>query len=314
MKTDEIYKTVTDTITELLESQLEHWDRPWIAFGQENDYAKNAASQKYYRGVNQFLLSFALLQKGFFKNTWLTFNQVKTMGGHVIKGEKSAPIVFFKKAYLDKDKKYVKPEKVQTMTRAQIREAGITSIPVLKLYRVFNVAQTEGLDAKFYDIVPQEPLQDFEKDERAERLIYATGAEIEITESNRAFYNREADKIRLPLREQFKGTEPFYATALHELGHWTGHPSRLNRDFGKAFGDTAYAKEELVAELTSAFCCAALGFSKTITDNAAYIKNWLGILKQDEKAVIRASYQAQKAADFILEGSEFAPAQPEPGA
>lgn len=198
------------------------------------------------------------------------------------------------------------------MAATQQREAGIISIPVLKLYRVFNVAQTEGLDPALYEAEPQEPLQEFEKDERAENLIHSTGANIEITESNRAYYDPIIDKIRLPLREQFKGdTEPFYATALHELGHWTGHEKRLNREFIGVFGDPAYAKEELVAELSSAYCCAALGFSKTITNNAAYIKNWLGVLKQDNKAVIRAANQAQKAADFILEGTPYAVKSPD---
>ncbi|MBI1227773.1 MAG: DUF1738 domain-containing protein [Bacteroidetes bacterium] len=314
MKTNEIYQTVTNTIIEHLEAHKTDWNRPWIAFGQDNDFARNAHTGTYYRGVNQFLLSFTLIQTGFLKNTWLTFNQVKELGGHVLKGEKSSPIAFYKKAYVTEDNKYVKPDKAEGMTPAQFKEAGITSIPVLKLYRVFNVAQTEGLDDKFYEAQPQEPLQDFEKDDRAEGLIHSTGADIEITQSNRAYYDRSADKIRLPLREQFKGeAEPFYATALHELGHWTGHPSRLDREKGAEFGDLEYAKEELVAELCSAFCCAALGFSKTITSNAAYIQSWLGVMKADNKAVVRASAQAQKAADFILEGSQYAIGKPTPG-
>jgi antirestriction protein ArdC len=307
MKTNEIYQTVTNTIIELLESQQENWNRPWIAFGQDNDFARNGSSNRYYRGINQFLLSFTLMRKGFFKNAWMTFNQVRTQGGYVRKGEKSSPIVFYKTAYIDNNNKYVSPDRVEGMSTAQYRESGIKAIPILKLYRVFNVAQTEGLDPAFYEVAPQEPLQDFEKDERAEQLIQATGAAIEITESNRAYYDRLADKIQLPLREQFRGkSEPFYATALHELGHWTGHPSRLNREMGVGFGDTEYAKEELVAELCSAFCCAALGFSKTMSNNAAYIKSWLGILKEDNKAVVRASNQAQKAADFILDGTPYA--------
>jgi len=312
MKTNEIYQSVTDTIINLLESQLENWNRPWIAFGQDNDFARNADSRRYYRGVNQFLLSFVMLHKGYFKNAWMTFNQVKELGGHVLKGEKAAPVIFYKTAYLDGYSKYVPVKQIEGRSRDELRGAGLTDIPVLKLFHVFNVAQTEGLDPAFYEVVPQEPLKDFEKDERAEKLILDTGAHIEITESNRAYYDRAADKIRLPLREQFRGqTEPFYGTALHELGHWTGHPSRLNREFGLDFGDPAYAKEELVAELCSAFCCAALGFSKTITDNSAYIKHWLGILKADNKAVVRASAQAQKAADLILEGTQYQIARPE---
>lgn len=306
MKTDEIYQTVTDTIIELLESQQENWNRPWIAFGQDNDFARNGSSGRYYRGINQFILSYKLMKKGYLKNAWMTFNQVREQGGNVLKGEKSSPIVFYKTAYLDQDKKYVPADKVQSMTPGQYQQSGIKSIPVLKLYRVFNVAQTQGLDPVHYEAIPHEPLQDFEKDDRAEQLIQATGAVIEITESNRAYYDRSADKIRLPLREQFKGNaEPFYATALHELGHWTGHPSRLNREMGDAFADQAYANEELIAELCSAFCCAALGFSKTISNNAAYLKSWLGILKEDNKAIVKASNQAQKAADYILQGTQY---------
>lgn len=300
MKTTEIYESVTQTIIELLEDHQQSWERPWIAFGQDNDHARNPTTTQYYRGINQFLLSHQLLKKGYLKNMWLTFNQAKNCGGAINKGEKSTPVIFYKTAYLDEHQKYVPPEKVKNLSGKELKAQGIQKIPVLKLYRVFNIMQTSGLKEDWYEVAPQKPLQDFEKDDRAEALIQSTGANIEITESNRAFYNRVADKIKLPLREQFKGKEPFYATALHELGHWTGHPSRLNRVFGQNFGDMDYAKEELVAELTSAFCCATLGFSKIITNNAAYIQNWLGVLKQDNKAVVRAAAQAQKAADYIL--------------
>ena len=313
MQTNDIYQTVTDTIIELLETHQEGWNRPWIAFGQDNDFARNASTGKYYRGINQFLLSFTLIDREFLKNTWLTFNQVKEMGGSVLKGEKSSPIVFYKTAYIEDGKKYVPAEKVNAMNPAQMEQAGIVSVPVLKLYRVFNTVQTEGLEPGFYEATAQEPLQDFQKDERAEELIRSTGATIEITKSNRAYYDGGADKIRLPLREQFRGeSEPFYSTSLHELGHWTGHPTRLDRQKGRVFGDSDYAKEELVAELSSAFCCAALGFSKTITSNAAYIKNWLGVLKADNKAVVRAANHAQRAADFILEKSQYTLSAPEP--
>ncbi len=306
MKTNEIYQTVTATIIEMLESQLESWDRPWIAFGKDGEFARNAGTGKYYRGVNQFLLGSMLLDRDYFKNTWLTYNQVKEKGGNVIKGEKASPIVFYKTAYIDKNKKYYTAEKAKEMNNTQADALGLQSIPVLKLFRVFNIAQTKGLDERYYDMEPQAPLQDFEKDDRAEKLICATGADIEIVESNRAYYNPITDSIRLPLREQFKGeAQPFYATALHELAHWTGHEKRLNRDMSGRFGDDPYAKEELVAELASAFCCASLGFSKTITNNAAYIKHWLGIMKSDNRAVVKAAYQAQKAADFIIGGGEL---------
>jgi len=309
MKTNDIYQSVTDTIIELLEDHKEHnYTRPWILMGQDGDFARNPSNgNKYYRGINQLLLSTMLLKRKYLNNTWMTFNQISKLGGKVLKGEKSTPIVFYKRAYINENKKYVPITKAEEMSAQEREGRGIRAIPVLKLYRVFNVtSQTEGLDLEYYETKLQEPLQDFIKDDRAENLIKSTGAEIEIIESNRAYYDPNADKIRLPLREQFKGqTEPFYSVALHELGHWTGHPTRLNRTFGKSFGDTDYSKEELVAELTSAFCCAALGYSKTISSSAAYVDNWLRALKQDNKAMVRAANQAQKAADYILAGTPY---------
>ncbi|MDF1864412.1 MAG: zincin-like metallopeptidase domain-containing protein [Saprospiraceae bacterium] len=303
MKPNEIYQSVTDTIIDLLENHTQSWDRPWIALGQDNDYAKNAKSKKYYRGINQFLLGLQLTAKGYFKNQWLTFNQAKDMGGHIKKGEKSTPVIFYKTAYIDKDKKFHSKTKFERLNKAQQKELGLRKIPVLKLFRVFNVSQTEELNASFYEIEKQDLLNHFEKDDRAEKLIHSTDANIEIKESNEAFYNLLTDTITLPLREQFKSQESFYATALHELGHWTGHPQLLNRDLTGKFGNAAYGKEELVAELTSAFCCAAIGFSKTITNNAAYLNNWLSAMKEDNKAIVRAANQAQKAADYILDFS-----------
>lgn len=303
MKPNEIYESVTKTIIELLEDHQQTWERPWIAFGQDNDLARNPVTGQRYRGINQFLLSYRLMKKGYLKNTWMTFNQVKDKNGFIGKGEKSTPVLFFKTAYLDKNKKYIPPEAAQAMSHDQLKAQGIESVPVVKLFAVFNIAQTSGLKPEWYEVTPQEPLQPFEKDERAEALIRSTGADIEITQSNRAFYDRTKDKIVLPLREQFVGTEPFYSTGLHELGHWTGHETRLDRLQGIS-GETEYAKEELVAELTSAFCCAVLGFTKTITSNAAYLANWLTVLKNDHKAFVKAAAQAQKAADYILECSQ----------
>ncbi len=301
MKQNDIYQAVTDQIINLLEShETGGWKQPWIALGADNAPARNATTDKTYRGINQFLLGMTLVHRKYLKNQWLTFKQAKDQGATVKKGEKSSPIVFTKPSYVTKDNEFISADKVGELTKEQAQAQGLKKIFMLKLYRVFNVAQTEGLDPEFYHVEPQEPLPEFERNERAETLIHSTDAKIEIIESNEAFYNPTLDKIQLPLRAQFKGTEPFYATATHELAHWTGHPSRLNRDLKNKFGDASYAKEELVAELTSAFLCASLGFEKTITQNAAYLKGWLGKLKQDNKAIIKASNQAQKASDYIL--------------
>ncbi len=310
MNTDQIYQNVTDTIIELLEDHLLTYDRPWIGMGVDNDYARNPSTGKYYRGINQFLLSFMMMKKGFLKNQWATFKQIKSMNGKVRKGEKSTPVIFYKTAYVDKDKKYYTPETINNMSQAQFKTLDIQAIPILKLYRVFNLqAQTDSLPEEYYDVQPVGELQDFEKDERAETLIKSTGAMIIEREGNDAYYDRVKDHIVLPLRGQFKGVaENYYSVTLHELGHWTGGTKRLNREFGQRFGDATYAKEELVAELISAFACAHLGFSKTITQNAAYIKSWLAVLKSDPKAVITAATAAQKGADLILaHSSELEP-------
>jgi len=296
---------VTDTIISLLEEHQDSWDKPWIGVDCDNDYARNPATQNYYRGINQIILGFTMIRKGYHRNEWSTFNQISSLNGSVIKGQKSTPIIFYKTAYIDQDKKYYKPETVKNMSFNQVHAKGIEAIPILKIYRVFNLAaQTEGLDEHYYKIEPQGELKDFEKDEAAENLIRATGATIIERRSNRAYYDRASDSIVLPMRDQFKGLkEHFYATALHETVHWTGHPERLNREFGERFGDSVYAKEELIAELGSAFLSAHLGFTQTITNNASYINSWLGIMKKDEKAIIAASAAAQKAADYIIGGA-----------
>ncbi|WP_262497229.1 ArdC family protein [Neolewinella xylanilytica] len=186
---------------------------------------------------------------------------------------------------------------------------------MLRVYRVFNVSQIDGLDPSFYEVEVGKPLEDFEKDDRAEALIQATGARIREVPGDRAFYSPTDDGIQMPLRGQFQGVaEAWYAVVLHEVGHWTGAPHRLDRNLKGAFGSAAYAEEELVAELTSAMVCARLGFSKMTTNNAAYIKSWLGALKSDTKFVFKAAAQAQRAADYILDksGYRIEPEEPSP--
>jgi len=308
MKTNEIYGYITNKIIDHLEGHKGTWKKPWISFAQDNDLARNPSTQKYYRGINQFLLSISLAfgDNDYSKNQWMTFNQIKGMKGQVTKGQKATPIIFYKMSYKDKEGAFMSAERAENLNAKQSNEEGITSIPVIKLYHVFNVAQTQGLDESFYKVDPLEPLNEFTKNERAEDLIIHTGANIEVTQSNQAYYDPLKDKIRLPLREQFRGqAEPFYATALHELGHWTGAPHRLNRVMDGSFGDKEYAKEELIAELCSSFCCAALGFTSHISQNAAYIDGWLKMLKQDNRAIVSAASKAQKAADYILQDTHL---------
>ncbi len=298
MNTKKIYEDVTKKIIGLIENHQLKYDKSWISLGNDGKPSHNADSQRVYSGINQFLLSLISMDREYVSNGWLTFKQCKELGGSIEKGSKSVPIYFYKTLFIDDVKKKYSQEEYSNFSSD--RQAKIKKIPVLKQYNVFNLSQTKDLPESFYTIEDKPQLNEFERDEKAEELIFSTDAKIEIKESNRAFYHSGTDSITLPLREQFKSTQPFYGTALHELGHWTGHENRLDRKLANPFGSKEYAKEELIAELCSAYLCASLGFSKTISNNAAYLQSWLSCLKQDAKFIFTASAKAQKAADYIL--------------
>jgi len=298
-KRTDFYEEVTNKIVELLQSHQDSWDKPWISLGMDGQPAHNAGSSHTYRGINQFLLGYTAFDKGYPKNGWLTFKQVKELGGSVLKGSKSSGVYFFKMLYSDANNKRISEKALEAMNEEQ--KKALKVIPMLKKHAVFNIFQTKDLPDEFYQYEENTvELTPFEKDDRAEALIEGTGAKIIIKQSNRAYYEMTSDTITLPLREQFKGKEAFYETSLHELGHWTGHPKRLKRSMSGSFKSKTYAKEELIAEMCSAYCCASLGFTKHISNNAAYLRSWLTALKEDTKFIFSVARQAQNASDFIL--------------
>ncbi len=300
---NELYLEVAKNIIELLEThQKLNYVKPWISLATDGLPCRNITTDKPYTGINKVLLSFFGDMKNYPKNAWLTFKQAKEQGGNVKRGEKSSPIYFFKPLIVDKNRKYYTSDEVKTMSEAEINAKDIQFIPMLKRYRVFNVFQTEGLPEEWYKYEEREPLPQVEQHQRAEQVLNDSGAKIEIKSCNRAFYTPTSDSITLPLREQFTaGMDEFYSTALHELCHWTGHPSRLNRKQTGRFGSKSYAREELYAELGAAFICAELGYEKTITNSAAYLKGWLKALEENPRYIFSAFKQAQKAADYIME-------------
>jgi len=173
------------------------------------------------------------------------------------------------------------------------------SFRFMKAYTVFNVDQVEGLPDHYY-VKPEPVIDPAQRDESAERFFAATGADVRHG-GNRAYYSGGSDHVQMPVFECFRSPEAYYATLAHELTHWTKHPKRLDREFGrKKWGDEGYAREELVAELGAAFLCADLGLTPEAgTDHAAYIQSWLKVLKNDKRAVFSAAAYAQKAADFL---------------
>ena len=280
-----LYDEVTDRIVRELERGCVPWVQPWKASGVGLGLPRSAATRKSYSGINVLILWDAAIKGGFPSQEWLTFRQALALGGHVRKGEHGTAICYAD-SFIPKSE------------QERAREAGEepSAVPFLKRFIVFNVAQCDALPAHMVAGPP--PVAPSDTVPEAEALIAATGARI-AEGSGEAFYHPSTDTIRMPLRAAFLGAADYYCTALHELGHWTAHPSRLNRDLQHRFGSSAYAREELIAELTSAFLCAHLGIVPQVR-HADYLASWLKVLKEDNRAIFHAASQASKATDFLL--------------
>lgn len=283
-----LYDEVTSRIIGELEAGRFPWVLPWdgkAAGGVSPGLPRNAVSGRTYSGVNVLILWGEVIARAYPSQSWLTFRQALDAGGNVRKGEKGVTVV-----YADR----FTPE----AEKARAAETGddAKAIPFLKRFTVFNVAQCEGLRA---DLVGDPaPLPEREMVPVAEELIEASGADFRIG-GGRAYYVPSADFIQVPPQPAFFEQINYYRTALHELTHWTGHASRLARDFSGSFGTAKYAREELCAEMGSAFLCAALGIVPTVR-HADYLAGWLEVLREDNRAIFRAASAATKAADYLL--------------
>lgn len=282
----DLFQEITDRIAGQLASGTRPWAQPW-----RNGVAPLALSMPHnvagrpYRGANVFWLWAEAEAKGYARPAWLTFKQALEAGGAVRKGEKATPVLFWKFDQVQDD-----------------ASGEISKRVMVRQYSVFNVEQCDGLQL---DELQPKTLTEPERIDAAEAMIAATGARI-VFGGDRAFYTPTRDFIQLPERAAFKSADGFYSTAFHELGHWTGHTARLGREYGRKFGDEAYAFEELVAELCAAFVCASNGFANIEReDHAAYLQSWLKVLKGDSRAFITAASHAQRAADLVM-GTKFA--------
>lgn len=295
----DVYSRVTDRIITDLEKGVRTWMKPW-----SGEHAAGRISRPLrhngipYRGMNILLLWGEAMEKGYAAPIWMTFKQAVELKAHVRKGERSALVVYANSV-------------TRTETDEKSGEDVERSIPFMKGYAVFNVEQIEGLPAHFY-AKPENPLPLSERIESADHFMTATGASISHG-GNSAFYAPGHDRIQMPPFEAFRDKESYYATALHELTHWTKAKHRLDRSFeAKRFGDQGYAREELVAELGAAFLCADLGITPEIReDHAAYLGHWLAVLKEDKRAIFSAAAHAQRAADYLqgLQSQTVAPAE-----
>lgn len=283
----DLYQEVTDKIVAELEAGRAPWAQPWGAahVGAPVSLPKNGATRRGYSGINILLLWGAAIEGARSCQTWLTFKQALALGGCVRKGERGTMVV-----YADR----FTPKDEQQRARQTGEDA--KQVPFLKRYTVFNADQCEGLPETV--TARAAPLPEREIVPCAETLIAATGADVRIG-GDKAFYVPSKDFIQVPPQPAFFEQINYYRTCFHELGHWTGHESRLARDLKGGFGSKDYAREELVAEMASAFVCASLAITPTVR-HTDYIGSWLEVLREDKRAIFRAASLASKAADFIL--------------
>lgn len=270
----DIYAEITNRIVSEMESGIIPWQKPWVASGGCVSYATG----KPYSFLNQMLLG----RPG----EYATYKQIQQAGGYVKKGQKASMVVFWK---------WIEQEDEETGEKKEI--------PFLRYYNVFHIDQCEGLKAKHFPELPQTA----NADQKAESIICdylkTSGVKLNHEQGDRAFYRPSDDSITLPLLAQFRETAEYYSTAFHEMIHSTGHMSRLNRLEKTAFfGTEAYSKEELVAEIGASALVhiAGLETSASFRNNAAYIQNWLKVLRNDRKVIVSASGRADKAVSYIL--------------
>jgi len=286
------YQLITEQVIKQLESGVAPWRKPW-----RTEMPMSLASLKPYRGVNVFLLA----TQGYTSRYWLTFNQCARLGGHVKQGQHSTLVTFWKNSPYKKHNS----ETGEDETRRGF---------LLRYFRVFNLEQTEGIADRLglTGAPPRVP-----SIETCERIVSEMPSRPRFESSSAAWYRPLTDTIGIPHKEKFESAETYYATLFHELGHSTGHPSRVGRDGIEnvnSFASDSYSREELIAEMSSAFLCGVSGISPaTLTNSASYLQSWISRLRGDSRLLVSAASAAQKAADYIL-GKQEEPIQDDGGA
>lgn len=295
---EDLRTRITHQIIEQLERGVRPWMKPWSAEHLAGHLTRPLrANGQPYRGINVVMLWIAAEAKGYRAPIWMTYRQATELGGQVRKGEKAAPVTY-----------------TDTVKRQEAKPDGTEEerdVWFLKQYAVFNVEQIDGLPAHFHAVAAPQ-IDPSQRIAAVDAYFAATGMQLH-SGGNVAAYNVATDTVRMPPFEAFRDAESYYATLAHEACHWTRHPSRLCREFGrKRFGDAGYAMEELVAEIGSAFVAADLGlYLEPREDHAAYVASWLKVLGEDKRAIFIAAAHAQRAADFL---AGFGARSPEGGA
>jgi antirestriction protein ArdC len=299
MATEKQYKAITRSILASLKNGSVPWQKPWKAprRGFNPNVQHNAVSGRPYRGMNVITLWAESAENGYESNAWMTYKQAQKLGGNVKRGQSGTTVSFWK---------FEEVEEVDPVTKKTKRTRRVT----LRMFYVFNLDQTEGckLPKRKASGADEEPFDVIELAQGvADNYVQNGGPSLAYDGIDSAYYRPATDAVHVPEFKQFNSPGEAYATLFHELGHSTGHESRLDRlDPGvklAAFGSEDYSKEELVAEFTAAFLCAETGIDNTRDNSVAYIANWLRVLDNDPKMAMQAASKAQKASDLILSAS-----------
>jgi antirestriction protein ArdC len=286
--------SITNELIGIIDRGVLPWRKPWNVGASPVPLRQNGEP---YQGINNFLLTMRTLMAGYSSPYWMTLRQANELDAKVIKGSKSSVVVYYGTAGCDR---------TESASDDETETDDAKTIPFLKSYRVFNAEQIEGLDARFHP-EPAEPqaYPECAPIPHMQAFFEAIGAMVSFS-GREACYVPTLDKIYMPPIELFEDPRNFYAVWGHELGHWTKARHRLNRSYGEArFGNTAYAREEIVAELCTVFLGQKLGFSAhTLELNAAYLDNWLRVLRSDKRAILKHAADAQRACDYLVAASE----------
>ncbi len=294
--------------------QIKDGTAPWVEAWKPGVRAlpDNVRTGKPYRGCNSVWLAAQARERGFGDHRWGTFRQVQEMGGHVRRGERGSQIVYWqfeaKERLRDANGRPAVDPQGEPLYRTRPLAA-----PRVRTYTVFNAEQCGGLPARERAVG-----QSWSAHAEAERILHGSGARIEHTSANRAYYDMSRDRIILPQRDQFRDAGGYYQTALHELGHWSGHPDRLNRPTlirGMEYGELSqdYAREELRAEISSLITGDRVGVGHDPARHAAYVDSWVKALHDDPREIYRATKDAQDISDFTLDRVRERTGQREPG-
>lgn len=280
------YEMITEEVIAAMEAATGNFELPWNKSACSG-LPVNGSTKKEYKGINIVMLWISAASNGFTSNEWFTFKQAKDLKGQVRKGEKGTRVVFWK--FLEKE--------TEESSENEDSKTNKSTVPVCRYFTVFNRDQIDGLPE-----VETSEITEVERNMNIEMFIRGTGARIVEGPIN-ASYNPAQDFVKIPSIHLFTSPEAYYSTLFHELGHWTGHSTRLDRDLSGRFGDTSYAMEELIAEMTSAFLCAEFQ-TPNFLQHGEYLANWIQVLKDDKYAIFTAAREATKAAQFLKESTE----------